>query len=158
MIGPSGPPGVGLRDDIAFLRRLNWEPREPVSLEQWLALFGEGLRFQFSSRLEETFSTPFATTLVLVTFRPTDPLRPVRAVPGSAVVKDTDVIWGATGPADLLRRAFSQEPGLFSIDLDAGYVLDADKRPVSGSASRLLGVDEPFPPPGGVFRTWLNKP
>jgi hypothetical protein len=155
--GPIGATGAGLRDDIAFIRGLNWAPSSQLSLDQWLALFREGLRFHFSQPLEESFSKPFAATFVLVTFRPLDPQRPMRAVAGEAVVKDTDVIWTVTAPLEAVRGAFGQEPGFFSIDLDAGYVLDADKRPVTASAARLLGISEPFPAPGGLFRTWLLK-
>jgi hypothetical protein len=43
---------------------------------------------------------------------------------------------------------------LIVIDLDCDYLVDADGRPVSGSAGALVGSTT-FAP-GGIFRTWIQ--
>ncbi|WP_049949822.1 hypothetical protein [Sorangium cellulosum] len=152
--GPQGPRGPGLDPDIGAIEVLNWDPSSPLTFDEVLELFKAGIRFIFSVLLDEAASDPFRDAMVQVSFRPLDPLQPMRAIAGIAVIKGTDVIWMVSEETLSRLGEMSKLAGMFSIDLDAGYVRDARGEPVSGSPLRFVGIKSPYPP-GGIFRTWM---
>jgi hypothetical protein len=155
--GPQGEPGEGLRPDITVLGKLDWDPQQTLPAADAIALLRQGLRFIFSRKLDPEIVKRFSRTLVLVTFRPR-PIGPAIVVNGAASVASANpdiLVWKTSDDPDALTTA-TKGTGIFSIDLDCGYLVDADGRPVSGSTSALLGLPPPSLP-GTIFRTWLPK-
>jgi len=122
-----------------------------------VTMFTSGLHFTFSGSLDPSFSKRFARELVLATFRPDDPVQPMRAIPGIASIQGADVVFVSTQQAmGRWNEMAAQQPGMISIDLDTGYLRDTNGRSVSGTPARLLSLAPPYAP-AGIFRTWILK-
>ena len=127
-----------------------------MSAQEAISLLMEGLRFEFSNRLAPDFVERFSRTLVLVTYRPR-PVDRALAINGSASLEGNEdvLIWTTSDSPDILLNV-TEGAGMFSIDVDCGYLIDGDDRPVSGSPFTVLDIRSPSLP-GGIFRTWLSK-
>jgi hypothetical protein len=138
------------------IRKLDWDPQQLMSPQEAIGLLVQGLRFELSRKIAPDFVERFSRTLVLVTYRPR-PVDRTLAINGSASLQGNDdvLVWKTSDDVDLLLNV-TKGAGMFSIDLDCGYLFDADDRPVSGSTFTVLDVPGPSLP-GGIFRTWLSK-
>jgi hypothetical protein len=154
--GPPGPPGEGLLADITVIRRLSWDPDQLMSPQEAISFLLEGLRFEFSRKLAPDFVERFSRTLVLVTYRPR-PVDRALVINGSASLEGNEdvLVWTTSDNPEVLLDV-TKGAGIFSIDVDCGYLIDGDDRPVSGSAFTLLDIRSPSLP-GTIFRTWLSK-
>jgi hypothetical protein len=138
------------------IRKLDWDPEQLMSPQDAIALLVQGLRFELSRKLAPDFVERFSRTLVLVTFRPR-PVDRALVINGAASLAGNDdvLVWTTSDNFELLLNV-TKGAGIFSIDVDCGYLVDADDRPVSGSTFTVLDIASPSLP-GGIFRTWLSK-
>ena len=72
-----------------------------------------------------------------------------------AAVQTNTVLWRPLN-VQVINGDTLVGPGVISIDLDCGYLREANGDPVSGSPGRMLRLAPPYPP-GGIFRTWILK-
>jgi hypothetical protein len=106
------------------------------------------LGINFTGRIDGERAALFLPLLLRVTSHPRDG-SPVRAVPGSTRLLVAGVRFSGAVPGVMFEEL--ARGGVIFVDLACDYLLDTNGRPVSGSASFLLGQRE-FPLPGGLCR------
>jgi hypothetical protein len=154
--GIPGPPGE-LATDLAFVEELNWDPRQTVPFDQAVSILKE-LRFTFSRPLDPGRLDGIERFIVWVRLaadpKGTGVLGTLNPLRGNVKISDQLLIWAGRDDPEGLRRVIASSPSaLVMIDVDCGYLIDVDGRPVSASAAKLGGAE--VTPPGGIFRTWL---
>ena len=155
--GPPGPPGPAADTDFTRVVKLSWDPRVPLNFLEALDAL-QRLAVVFSKPLDAGRAKAFVSQLAWVrcqtprtqTQLPANPLFPLQ---GKVRIAAETFNWAAADDPAVVRGILSAG-GLVLFDLDCDYLVDADGRPVSGSAGFLADIEPARP--GGIFRTWLQ--
>jgi hypothetical protein len=158
--GPEGPPGPGFGADLVHVAKLQWEPREPVTIPDAIALLRE-LTIFFSGQVDPASANRFAEFMLWVRLQTPQVSSPFTAqnVPplfslrGKASISPSSFNWALTDSPSSVQQAMVNG-ALVVIDLCCDYLLDEKGRPVSGGAGAFMNTDT-FAP-GGIFRTWIE--
>lgn len=152
--GPRGQRGIGLRADITRATDVNWDLTVPVPADEIAVMLRNPLVIRFSAVLSAEPFLDFAHAAVVMTSMSDG--GPARRIATAIEVEGTDVLVTAIGLIDgsdggQAMNELTELGGSILLDIGCDYLVDENRRLVSGNASSLAGIDDLLAP-GGLLR------